>query len=640
MSLFEVKMRTRSAADISRSRSRRAPEPRPYRLYILGLFFVFFAGLVGARLVKLQFVDASYYTALASDQYEIFRNIYPERGKIYLTEKSLGGGETTTPVAVNRELTLVYAVPKEITDPEAVLNALIDTLDFSEDIRSLRKEVTVEMSAEMTEEKLKQEKEKLEKMADQDAADLFKKNLLANLGKKNDPYEPIRHRVNDEAVAKLKNYHLSGLGFAAETSRFYPEKTLASHVLGFVGHASDNNLLKGYYGLEGYYDKILAGSMGFSRTESDVSGQWIALGGSDTKGAVSGADLVLTIDKSLEYYVCNEIRYGVENFAADQGSIIVMNPNTGAILAMCSFPDFDPNEYNKIKEVKVFKNSPLLDAYEPGSVFKALTMAAAINTGKVTPFTTYTDTGEIRLYDRVIKNFDNKAYGLMTMTGVLENSLNTGAIFAARATGKEAFSSYVKNFGFGVATGLDLGPEGGGNVAPIDKKGELYMCTASFGQGITATPLQLIRAYSALVNGGNLFAPYIVDRVIYPGGKVVKTEPKIVNQVISAETSKQVASMLVSVVQNGHSQKAQVPGYLVGGKTGTAQVPDPVHGGYSAETIHTFIGFAPLEKPAFVILVKLDNVKKTQYADGSTVPIFNKIAKFILNYYGIPPTVK
>jgi cell division protein FtsI/penicillin-binding protein 2 len=305
---------------------------------------------------------------------------------------------------------------------------------------------------------------------------------------------------------------------------------------------------------------------------------------------------------------------------------------------MCNYPDFDPEQYNKVDDVALFNNNAVNSTYEPGSIFKPITMAAAIDAGKVTPFSTYVDKGVERVAGFDIKNSDEKAHGVQTMTGVLELSLNTGTIFAVRQIGSVTFSQYVKNFGFGRESGVDLSPEASGDIKSLDNKGEIFMDTASFGQGITVTPLQMVVAYAALANNGQILQPYVVDKIVYPNGTEKKTESRVIANAVSATTAKHLGSMLVSVVENGHSKGAKIAGYLLGGKTGTAQVASG--GGYGADTIHSFLGFAPLENPQFVMLVKMDNVQKGRFAESSALPTFTKIAKFFLNYYTIPTTVK
>lgn len=613
---------------------------KDWRILVLIVFFVIFGSLIVFRLIKLQIINGDYYYALAYDQHELFTQLYPQRGEIYLTEKDYSNKEVLYPLAVNRELNLIYAVPKDIEDPEAVTELLMEILDFDDEIKNNMSEIELPTQMELTAEELEKEKQRLEKVAYDDAKDVFRAELLEKLSKKDDPYEPIMHRVSDEIVEKIKGYDLQGVQWLKERARYYPEQTLASHLLGFVGHTSENNLLKGYYGVEGCYDDQLAGEAGYLRSELDIAGRMIASAGKDFKKAQDGSDVVLTIDKAIEYYACEQLFFGVKNMGADSGSILIMEPQTGKILTMCSFPDFNPNEYNKVEDVSYFNNPVLLSSYEPGSVFKPITMAAALDAGEITPFTTYNDTGEVVIYDHTVKNSDEKAHGIQTMTQVLEKSLNTGTIFAVRKLGHDKFYEYVKNFGFGKLTDIDLSPESAGNLTNLDYKSvnDINLATASFGQGITVTPIQLVRAFAAIANEGKLVKPYVVEKIIDPNGEETVISPQIVSQVVSPNTARQVGSMMVSVVNNGHAIQAQVPGYLVAGKTGTAQVADLERGGYSDQTIHSFVGFAPLENPRFVMLVKLDNVKNTPYAADSCAPIFGKITKFILDYYNVAPT--
>ncbi|MBI5221449.1 MAG: penicillin-binding protein 2 [Candidatus Magasanikbacteria bacterium] len=294
-----------------------------------------------------------------------------------------------------------------------------------------------------------------------------------------------------------------------------------------------------------------------------------------------------------------------------------------------------PDSYNEVEDINYFNNPAIFYPYEPGSVFKPITMAAALDKEKVTPSATYEDTGEVKIGPYKIRNFDKKAHGIKTMTEVLELSLNTGAMFAAEQVGKEDFVKYVKNFGFGQLTGITLDTEVSGNISSLDKKGDIYYLNASFGQGITATPLQLATAFSALANGGKLIKPYIVSEIVKPDGTLVKTWPEVIRQVISPKTSNLISGMLVSVVEKGYDKKAKVPGYYLAGKTGTAQIA--AKGGYSGEVIHTFAGYGPVSNPRFVILLRLDKPQGVAFAADTLSPLFRQLANFLINYYQIPP---
>ena len=612
---------------------------KDHRLNFLFIIFLLFALVIVARLYKLQVLDHGYYVALASGQHEIFKQLYPVRGTIYFSDKEgslISDGSGIYPVAMNRKLNLLYAVPKDVSDPDAVLQAMKEVFELdnlNEDEKYLIKIKDGEIFDEeniLTEEEIEFLQQRQEEQAEINDWHL-------KLSKQDDPYEPLKHFVTDDQMEDLNSFGLEGIYFVKEITRYYPEKNLAGQLLGFVGKHSEDNMLKGSYGIEGCYDQQLAGEAGFLRSEKDTGGRWIAVGSKDFREASDGQDIVLTIDKSIEFFVCNELKKGVEKYAAERGSVIVMDPQTGKILALCNYPDFDPNEYNEVEDISIFNNHVISDNYECGSVFKPITMAAAIDAGAIDPFTGYQDPGEMKIDDFTIKNSDLQSHGWQTMTQVLEKSLNTGTIFAARKLGLEKFRSYVQAFGFGQKTGIEMCYEPAGDISSLDKTSEIYMATASYGQGITVTPIQLAQAFSAIANEGKIVQPYILEKIISADGEIVKSnEPKIIGQAISPQTAKQVSGMLVSVVKNGHATNAAVPGYLVAGKTGTAQVPDFEKGGYSDKTIHTFAGFAPFEKPRFVAVIKLDHVQNVGFAADSTAPIFSRIAKFILDYYNVP----
>jgi len=306
---------------------------------------------------------------------------------------------------------------------------------------------------------------------------------------------------------------------------------------------------------------------------------------------------------------------------------------------MCGSPDFNPNVYNETSKITNFNNPALFLDYEPGSVMKGLTMAAAVDQQKVSPNSTYNDTGEVLFGKSVIKNSDNKAHGIQTMTQVLEESLNTGAIYAMRQIGVQVFRKYLEDFGLGSTTGVELDGEAAGNLHSLYDSNEIYAATASFGQGITATPLQMVTAYAAIANGGKLMRPYLVKEIRHSDGTTETHSSKVVRQVISSKTAALVSGMLVRVVTNGHGKKAAVTGYVIAGKTGTAQIPRHDGKGYEdGSTIGSFIGFGPVSDPKFAMIVRIDRPKDVQYAESSAAPLFGDLAKFILQYYEVPPS--
>jgi len=318
-----------------------------------------------------------------------------------------------------------------------------------------------------------------------------------------------------------------------------------------------------------------------------------------------------------------------------------MNPKNGQIISLANYPSFNPNEYGKVENMENFKNLAG-EAYECGSVFKGITLASAIDNGKINPETTYVDTGTVNISGYNIKNSDLKAYGLQTMTQVLEKSLNTGSIYAEKVLGNKNFYDYIKRFGFGEKTGFELPGENSGNLSNLENlKKDIQFFTASFGQGTTVTPIQLISAYSAIANGGMLFKPQIVEKISHKNGTEELLQPQEIRKVISQNTANQISQMLQGVVEKGHGKRAGVPGYKVAGKTGTAQVASGTQKGYEeGASIGSFVGFAPVDNPQFSILVRLDNPKNVEWAESSAAPVFGELMKFLLSYENIEPTEK
>ncbi len=554
---------------------------------LMAVFFLMCATII-YRLVDLQIFHYSEYSALAKNLHQIEKEIIPPRGSIYVKEN-----DKLYPIVYNEDYYLVYADPRKIEDTKKFIDTIAPALGLSDEEW---------------------------------------KDLLKRINKKDDPYEPVKKKVSKEMVEELKKKLISGVYFIPESYRKYPEKNIGGHVLGYVDY---NGV--GRYGLEGFYNELLAGVAGKIRSSKDAYGLSITLGDREVENPISGKDIVLTIDRNIQFKICEEIKKGVQEYQAESGSIIAMDPSSGAILAICSFPDFDPANFNTVKDINIFNNPAIFYAYEPGSIFKAITMAIGLDLKKIAPNTTYEDTGEIKIIgQKPIKNFDQKAYGVQTMTQVLEKSLNTGAVFVENLIGKKNFLKYVKDFGFGEITNVGLDSEGAGNIAPLDKRGEIYAMTASFGQGITITPIQYLAAFSTLINGGKLMKPYIVEKILNEGVVVEEIKPTVVRQVISQNASAQITGMLVSAVENGWDKKTKIQGYYVGGKTGTAQVAGS-DGKYSNATTHSFAGFAPAYNPRVAIIVRLDNPKKFNFASETTTRVFKNVIEFILDYYNVPP---
>lgn len=553
------------------------------RLTMVAALFFIMALVLIYRLFDLQVLKHKIYSAQASKIHMVEKELHPLRGKIFVRDDD----GSLFPIVSNRDYYLVFSDPREIEDRKEFIDTITPILDLQEEEW---------------------------------------KDLLSRIAKKDDPYEPIKKKVPREKIERLEASQLQGVYYVSESYRMYPEKNIGGHILGFVDY---NGI--GRYGIEGYFHDVLTGQEGILKSSQDATGLMITVGEREVKRPIHGSDIVLTIKRGIQLTACEEIKKGVEFFEAEGGTVIVMNPHTGFILAMCSFPDFDPERYNAVEDITIFNNPAIFYAYEPGSIFKAITMAIGLDRGVITPQTTYEDTGEVKLIGhKPIRNADLQAHGVQTMTQVLEKSLNTGAVFVVDRIGKEAFRTYVQNFGFGKKTGITLDTEVSGNISSLDKPGQIYSLTASFGQGITVTPLQFITAFSALVNGGRLMRPTIVEEIIQSNGSSQKIQPELVRQVVSSRTSALITGMLVSVVENGWAKKAKVEGYMVGGKTGTAQIVGE-DGRYGEDTIHSFVGFAPADNPSFVILVKLDKPKALRFASDTATVVFRRIAEFILH---------
>jgi len=394
----------------------------------------------------------------------------------------------------------------------------------------------------------------------------------------------------------------------------------------------------GQYGIEGRFDEDLSGEQGYIMSERDTGGALIASGDRLLEEAIDGDDVILTIDKTVQYQTCKALKEAIEKHEAKKGSVIIMDPKTGAIIAMCNYPAYDPNVYSEVEEIQVFNNDVLTDMYEPGSVFKTFALGSALDMEKISPSTTYEDTGVVNIDGYSIHNSDGKSNGVVDMSYVLSESLNTGSIFAVNQIGNEKWEEYVQNFGFGEYTDIQLTGEQAGNITSLAKHADIYSATSSYGQGITVTPLQLVNAYAAIANDGKLMKPYIIDEIVKDNGYSTKTEPVEIRQVVSAKTTSMLGGMLVNVIDNGHAKLAKVEGYYMAGKTGTAQVPLEDGPGYDEERHKdTFVGFGPVSDPKFVMLTKIDEPSDVPWSALSAAPLWGEIAQFLVEYYHIPP---
>lgn len=564
------------------------------RLSFLSLTIFLFAAIIVARLFWLQIVGHASYKEQAQNQHLAEKELIPNRGEIFIHDYQTSA-ETLYPVAVNKKFFLAYAVPNLVKNAKSYSRLLAPVLEMEETVLNNR------------------------------------------LAKENDVYEPLKHKLTEEKKAEIEALGLDGIRFEEEVFRYYPEGEAMAQVLGFVGYEGDE--LKGRYGVEGFWDKELTGNKGSFVFERDALGRLIPVALRIKADQKNGADITLTLDRSIQFVACGALKESVERYGAQDGSVVIMDPKTGAIMAMCNWPSYDNNNYQNTDNYNLYNNAAVFEPYESGSMMKGLTIASALDAGKITPETAYEDTGSVEIAGYTIKNSDNKAHGFKTMTEVLEESLNTGAIFAARTIGPGLLYQYFKRFGFGEKIDLGLTGVRTGNLSALKQGSEISMATAAFGQGFTVTPLEIATAFSAIANNGKLMKPYIIEEVKYSNGKTVKTEPQFVRQVVSEKTAVTLSAMLGSVVKYGHAKKAAINGYFIAGKTGTAEIADPETGKYySDRNVHSFIGFAPLENPRFVMLTKLTSPKGVRFAESTAVPLFQKIGQFLVNYLKITPS--
>jgi stage V sporulation protein D (sporulation-specific penicillin-binding protein) len=550
-----------------------------------------------ARLFVMQVVQHDFYTALAAGTQDIYRSLLPKRGAIYVQDRSRS--TVQIPLALHRTVYQAFLDNADKPEYGAIADRFASVFAWNKADR-----------------------------------DLFY-DVLKN-SKPESRYVPLpgQDKLTDDQRDALGASPLRGLHFAPRPYRYYPEGNFASHILGFYGLGSDGKP-KGSYGIEGYYQTELAGQQGFIEGKRDAFGGWIPVASREHRAARDGADIVLTIDQTIQLRACEELERIAKESQSQSAASIIMNPKTGEIMAMCSYPTFDPNTYNKVDSIEVYNNHAIFTPYEPGSIFKTITMAAALDKNVISPELTFDDPGSRQIDGFTIYNAQRKNWGRQSMTGVLEHSINTGMILTVEKLGRADFAEYIDRFGFGQKTGIELNSEGIGTIASLQKKGLIYAATASFGQGITVTPIQMVQAYGALANGGVMMKPTIVRELRYPDGQREINEPRVVRRVMSPQASFLISGMLTSVIETTYRKVAAVPGYHFGGKTGTAQIAG--QGGYTEETNHSFVGYGPVEDPQFVIFSKFEKPQR-EWAESTAAPYFGKMAQFLVQYLRIPPS--
>ncbi|MCG0274729.1 MAG: stage V sporulation protein D [Thermosediminibacteraceae bacterium] len=531
------------------------------------------------RVFWIQFVRGDELRQKAKEQWTRDAPVEPKRGTIY--------DRNMNPLAISASVKSVMASPPDIKDVEKTASLLSPVLNI--------------------------DKEALVKTL-QDAKTKKKGSIF------------IKRKITDEEAEAVRKLNLKGIYFTEESKRFYPEKNLASHVLGFTGIDS-----QGLDGVELIYDKYLKGTPGRIISEKDALSRELPFGLEKYIPPEEGLNLVLTIDKVIQYIAERELEKAIAENNAKRGTIIVMDPKTGEILAMANKPDYDPNDYKNYPS-SLWRNSAVSDVYEPGSTFKIVTSAAGLEEGVVRPEDRFYDPGYILVAGVRIKCWRAGGHGSQTFAQVVQNSCNPGFVEVGSRLGKDKFIKYIKGFGFGETTGIDLPGEAKGIFNP-EKIGPVELATISFGQGISVTPIQLITAVATVANDGKMPAPHVAKALVDKEGKVIyEFKPRVVRQVISKETAVELKKLLESVVENGTGGRAKVEGYRVAGKTGTAE--KYADGKYVA----SFVGFAPADDPQFVVLVIIDEPSTGIYYGGQiAAPVFQKVMADILKYKGVKP---
>ena len=558
-----------------------------WRLLLLGLVLCLSSiGLVG-RLAQLQILSHGHYAVEAEDEHMGVQKVLPPRGALLdRNGYPLALTVDAYDIYINRK---VWQDQKLAADGAAALSPLVG----------------------------------------RPAAD-----IIAALGPDTDGDYLLSAGIDYDNGKKIVDLGLPGVNATATIKRFHPEGDLASSLLGFLGRDQT-----GLAGLEADFQDQLGGVPGAVYFERDSMGNPISFGYRQSVQPQPASDVRLTIDRYIQEVVEQQLDATIAQHHANGGTIIVMEPKTGAILAMATRPTFKLSQLDLTDEGKMdlYRNRAVTDLYEPGSVMKVVTMATAVDLGLVTPNTTYEDSGAAYVGGATIVNWDFSANGTTTMTQVLQKSLNTGAVWVSQQIGPEKFYDYIKRFGFGQPTGIELGGEAAGAVRTSEDP-EWYpvdLATNAFGQGISVTPLQMITAVAAIANGGLLMQPYIVQEVKGPNGDQV-TQPKPVRQAISESTARTLVGMMNDVVEGVPSHGARIAGYHVAGKTGTAYISVP--GGYAPDrVIASFVGFAPANDPKMIMLVKIDEPQDSQLGGTVAAPVFAQTAPQILTYLGVRP---
>lgn len=570
---------------------------------LVGLMIVLGAVFV-VRLFQLQVLQHEYYQQQAILEHTTKFTIPASRGLIYARD----GTDKFAPLVLNEPVYTVYADPVYVKDTTKVAEAM-------------------------------------RRIAGGNVTDKFEDNLKNNKLR----YTVLARQISKTQADLIKKEDLDGVGLQQETKRVYPEDALASQTLGFV-----NGEGEGQYGIEQALNGDLAGKDGLLKAVTDVHGIPLSVGSESVQTPPqNGKNVVLSIDRNIQSKTEQLLKAGLDKAKATKGSVLVMDPNNGRVLAMANWPTYNPNDFKHVTDYSVFSNKTVSDPYEPGSVLKALTMGVGLNVGRIQPNTTYNNQTIVKVDDAVIRNVLTAPTGQVTMTQVLEYSFNTGVVQVLKwlgggdeinQKGKEVLYKYfTENYMFGQKTGIKLAGEVAGEiVSPDDPQGgNVRYANMSFGQGMSANMVQVLSAFAASINGGTYYEPQIVDGYLGSDLKTFTSDPSKIRRtgVLSADSSAKLRQMLHDAREGSSVSHGEKGGYYTGGKTGTAQVYDPKTGNYSeTETIGSYLGFGGQDKPQYVIMVRVDDAHNGGYSgSAAAAPIFTELSNWMLDYLQIQP---
>ncbi len=561
------------------------------RIRILSVVSIFAGAFILIRLFSVQIVKQEAYADKADRSYVRSSNTF-DRGAIYFSKKD-GSRISAATVANGFKMAIN---PSKIVDEEMTYQKIKAIIDIDHD------------------------------------------TFIAKAKKKKDPYEDVADKISRESADAITALELSGVSLYKNNWRFYPGENMASHAIGFLGFGSGDQIT-GQYGLEKYYNETLEKEAEnlyvniFAEIFSGVKS--IVFEGDEREG-----DIVTTIEPTVQNSLEKQLDTIMEKYHPEMAQGIVMSPQTGEIYALAKTPNFNLNDFSEVKDVETFSDSIVENVYEFGSVVKPLVIAAGIDSGVLSASTPFYDKGSVQIEDKEIFNFDKRGRGQTTMQTVLSESLNTGMVYAMQKIGRERFRDYMLAYRLGEKTSIDLPNEAKGLTSNLDEPRELEYANISFGQGISFSPIVLVRAISSLANGGYLIRPHVVKSIDYHDGGEKTFEYLKIDQprILKDGTSEAISKMMVYSVDNVYGGgKYKMPNYSIAAKTGTAQIPNPKGGYYEDRNLHSFVGYFPATNPQFVVFLSITAPKGVKYAAETLSQPFFDITKFLLSYYEVAP---